>query len=62
MLTKLLNRLGKWSETMAVAAFAEAGDFTMMEKALAKDKKRMVNVRKRAGSKIHKLTSRPARG
>lgn len=62
MLTKLLNKLGRWNETMAVAAFAEAGDFSMIEKAMAKDKKRMGNVRKRAGSKIHKLTSRPARG
>jgi len=60
MLTKLLNRLGKWSETMAVAAFAEAGDFSMIEKALSKDRKSAVTSRKR--SKMRKPTLKPAKG
>ncbi|MFA4829985.1 MAG: hypothetical protein WC855_02700 [Thermodesulfovibrionales bacterium] len=59
MLTKLLNRLGKWNETMAVAAFAEAGDFSMIEKALSKDRKGAANLRKR--NKMRRHIS-PARG
>ena len=62
MLTKLLNRLGKWNETMAVAAFAEAGDFSMMEKALTRDSKSAMPSRKRStGNKMRKHIS-PARG
>ncbi len=60
MLTKLLDRLGRWSETMAVAAFAEAGDFTMMERALSRDRKGRANSRKR--SRVRRRASGPARG
>ncbi len=42
MLKKLLNKLA-WDETMAVAAFAEAGDFRMMEQAVKKEKKGHAN-------------------
>jgi len=38
MLKNLLNKLS-WEETMAVAAFAEAGDFGIIEKALKREKK-----------------------
>lgn len=60
MLTRLLNRLGKWNETMAVAAFAEAGDFSMMEKAMLRDRKGRANSGKR--SRIQKRVSAAARG
>jgi len=38
MLKNLLNKL-RWEETMAVAAFAEAGDFGLIEKAVKREKK-----------------------
>ena len=44
MLKTLFNKL-RWDETMAVAAFAEAGDFRMMEQAVKKKKQRRANRR-----------------
>lgn len=37
MLKTLLNKL-RWDEIMVVAAFAEAGDFGMMERTVKKEK------------------------
>ena len=44
MLKTLFNKL-RWDETMAVAAFAEAGDFRMMEQAVKKEKAGRANRR-----------------
>jgi hypothetical protein len=38
MLKTLLNKL-RWDETMAIAAFAEVGDFWSIERAVKKEKK-----------------------
>lgn len=44
MLKTLFNKL-RWNETMAVAEFAEAGDFRMMEQAVKKEKAGLANRR-----------------
>jgi hypothetical protein len=44
MLKTLFNKL-RWDETMVVAAFAEAGDFRMMEQAVKKEKTGCANRR-----------------
>jgi|GEM_PF-1200314 len=54
MLKNLLNKL-RWDETMVVVAFAEAGDFGLIEKAVKREKKgraRMARPKRKASRGI----------